>query len=475
MNKIAQYVHGEKAMQVSNLIQSGSGIQPPPAGTATVNSGTEQTSNTTASAADTLSITSNKIMISQQVVTQQIEIALEIKSPVNYITQGSGSDDHEARLADDVTKKIHDEKASHSDDMSDEDSHLAAVKSVRIKVAQGFESAKISLTQIGIMDKAVESNVEQTRTRIDAVINQAANLPTNEAGSTQTPVNVETTAINTASASRELTSSFQVTTREGDIVTLNFNRSQAITAGSVESSEGSLIYAGSASSTQLEFSVQGELNEHESESIKKVVERISELAKKMFNGKISAAMEKLGEFKMDTKHLAGMSLSMSSSVTYQSMSVYTQVSNIPVESAPTASEISPSNTTAVATPAITPVNNSSQATSSVSSSGQVNVQSVVTEPAAVQVARETSQIVSEAVVSNAFENPYADIRNLFTQIVDMFASEHSNIGDDHKDFVSDLFKELVDKLEDDDDRHNEHDDDRDDDDDFEEGENSLAA
>ncbi|MCF6194868.1 MAG: DUF5610 domain-containing protein, partial [Kangiellaceae bacterium] len=158
-------------MQVSNLIQSGSGIQPP-VGTTTVNGSTEQVSNTTAPS-DTLSITSNKIQISQQIVTQQIEIALEIKSPVNSVSQDS-DDDHDARLVNDVVKKIHDEKSSSAKNLTDEESHQAAVKSVSVKVAQGFQSAKISLNNLGIVDSTVEANIEQTRSRIDAAINQVA-------------------------------------------------------------------------------------------------------------------------------------------------------------------------------------------------------------------------------------------------------------------------------------------------------------
>lgn len=73
-----------------------------------------------------------------------------------------------------------------------------------------------------------------------------------------------------------------------------------------------------------------------------------------------------------------------------------------------------------------------------------------TEPAGstvVQIAGETTAVVSEAVASNMFENPFNEIRKLFAQIADMFTFEHSDITDDHKDFVSELFEDIVDKLE----------------------------
>jgi hypothetical protein len=446
-------------MQVSNLIQSGSGIQPP-VGTATVNGSTEQVSNTT-SPSDTLSIASNKIQISQQIVTQQIEIALEIKSPVNSVSQNN-DDDHDARLVNEVVKKIHDEKASNTKNVTNEESHQAAVKSVSVKVAQGFQSAKVSLNNLGIVDNAVETSIEQTRTRIDAAINQIPSTVTGEAGNAAVPAEVETTTFNSVSATRDLTSSFQITTKEGDVVTLDFSRSQSITAGSVEGSEGSIVYAGSASSTQLDFSVQGELSEDESESIKEVVENINELAKKLFKGKIGAAMEKLGELKIDTEYLAGMSLSMSSSISYQAVSAYTQVSRIPGEGTQVNPDLAQSGTTTP--PVQAPVNNNadnSQVDPAITATGPVDTQNTLTEPAVVQVARETSELVDKTIASDIFKNPFGEIRSMFAQIVDMFSIEQSDTGDDHKDFVSKLFEDIVDKLEEN--HHDNHDDDSDED------------
>lgn len=435
-------------MQITNTTQPSSGVQAPVTTAAAVRGNTGQSSSIADSTADTVSITANKIMIAQQLVTQQVDIALEIKSPMTYASHDS-DDDHADNLVNKIIQKIHHEKASNDDDLSDEDKHLAAVKSVQVKVAQGFESATFAMTRLGVMDDSVATNVEQTRSRVDAAINQVASQPAGDVGS----ANVETATVNMVSAKRELASSLQITTREGDVVTLNFNRSQAVTAGSAEGAGGSLAYAGAASSSLIEFSVQGDLSEKESKSISKVVKRINQLAEKLFSGKTGAAMEKLSELKINTKHLASMSLSMSSSISYQAVSAYVQVSHLPVESS-------------------TAVTQSSVAQSPVPSEGPSKVITpeapalpvTPAEPAGssvVQVAQETAEVVSEVVASDIFEDPFKEIRNLFAQIADMFSFEHHNVKHEHKNFMSELFKDMVDKLEDDHGEDHDHDSDED--------------
>ena len=59
-------------MQVTNLTQPDPGVQAPVATATAVSGNSEQLSNATAPVADTLSITSNKIMVARQVVTQQV-------------------------------------------------------------------------------------------------------------------------------------------------------------------------------------------------------------------------------------------------------------------------------------------------------------------------------------------------------------------------------------------------------------------
>lgn len=415
---------------------------------------TEASSNSTQAAssvepsADTLSITSSKSIIVQQVVTQQLEIALEINSNAALMNHADYdyNDEHQTdELANKVIQKIHDEQTSNADGLSYDESHSLAVQSVRVKVEQAFEQVRTVLSRLGVMDESAANNVEQRRSQLNQAIDQEAATST-----------VGTTMVNAASANRELSTALQVTTRDGDIVTINISRSQGLLAGSIESSNGSLAYAGRSSSLQLEISVQGELSEEESESIRKVVEHVNELANKMFNGKTGDAMEKLSEFEINTKQLASMSLNMSSSISYAAVSAYTQVSRLPVD-----------------TPAVSPAlsqnvaltNNSSPAASN-TGYNQHGVQDGVKlsavkqtstpvpasqdKPAAftaVQIVQQATDIVNNVVATENFENPFKEISKLFAKIADMFAFENSHITTGHKDFVKELFNDVVDGFE----------------------------
>lgn len=402
-----------------------------------------QITSSSAPSADTLTITSSKSIIVQQVITQQVEIALQINSPAASTNKHDHDEDDDSaldHLASKVKQKIHDEKTSHSKGMPDEDSHAAAVKTVSMQVEQGFKKAETVLNKFGIMDDSAANNVEQARSLINQVIEQ-------EVATTS----VETSMVNAANATRELSSALQVTTRDGDIVTINISQSQSLEAASAVSNNSSLAYAGASSSLQLNVSIQGELSEKERESINKVVERVNEIAEKLFSGKTGAAMKKLSEFEINTQQLADMSLNMSSKISYAAVSAYTQVSRITSDT--TANSTSLSQAAVVANSSSPSVSNTdtNQNVADVNASEQTPpVQTLPSESVTLtgmQAVHETAEVVNEVSQSDVFENPHKEIRKLFTMIADMFSFEHHNIKDEQKHFVKELFRNIMDSFE----------------------------
>lgn len=501
-------------MQVANLVIN-HGLQTPVPISTTTNNDREPLSTTTSSKSDTVSLTASKSYITKQVITQQVDIALQIKNPVhnnhNNVNHRDDEQGHMERLIDKVVKKVHNERSQRAEQQSERNAHSAAVKSVKVKVAQSFENANMELNRLGVMDKTVAEEVVKVHSQVEAAIdkvksqptgqsigqsigqstNQQATLPNSQsssvAASEKLSASVETSSMNAVSTKRDLTSSMQLTTREGDVVTLNFNRSQAAVAGSAEKPEGSHVYAGSASSSMIDFSVQGELSNKESKSIMRVVERVNQLAEKLLSGNTGAAMEKLGEFKINSKQLASMSLSMSSSISYHAVSAYTQVSQIssersvvtnestqqsaPVQqaaSAPVSSKANNNNSQAVSansTPVAAPVRAPSKAPVQASTPERVQLSTptpirasvpaqtksfeVPTQPAtiAVQAVKQTAEVVEEVVAADVFDNPFDEIRNLFAQIMKIFDFDNSNAMDNHTGLVSNLFNDIVDEIE----------------------------
>ena len=421
-------------MEITNFAQPATTqnpvIQGSGSGTTALSSNNNPVVNTITVPTDSFSITSRKSIVVQQVVTQQVEIALNINSTGS--TTGPAGDSPD-QLINTVLQKIDDEISDkESDDSSDDDHHAAVVRDVSVKVEQGFQQATTVLNRMGILDESTKSDVEQTRLQVNDAIGQAGNaLPSVTAS-------VETASLNAMDASRELSSSIQITTQDGDVVTIDLIRSQSLSAGNLETADISITYVNASSSSQLSISVQGELSEKESESIREVVKRINKMAEKLLDGKTGAAMEKLSELEINTKQLASMSLSMSSSISYAAVSAYTQVSNISVEpAAVTAPVVSPvvENTPTVTTAPVAEQTTASQTESSTA--------------VAVSLTQETAKEVGEIADSDDFENPFKEIRKLFANIADgIMKHDNHHVSEDHNDFIKQLFEDVVEMVED---------------------------
>lgn len=440
MLKKHSYSAEDNSMFVNSVAQPS-----PSTNTQTPLRNTEVTNNTTTnSTSDSLSITSTRTAIAMKVITQHVEMSLEINNPVMHIKKSRHDDNHHHgshadKLADKVIQKFHHEKSSHHKGIPEKARHAEAANTVRLQVARGFESATLALSKLGIMDNSVENDVAQTRAQLDTTINQVADTPV-DSPKTEVPVSdVKRTTTNMVSTARSMSTALQITTKDGDTVTVNFSRSEIMIAGNAESEEGSVVYAGFSSSSQIGINIEGDLNKKESKSIEKIVNRVTKLAEKMFNGNVGDAMQKLGNLKINPKSLASMSLSMSSSIAYQAVSTYSETSRIPNDDAVTtqnAIQTSPGATTALAAGGIED-NSQADTTSPVEPAGQTAAQTV----------QETADVVNTTVEENALENPYQTIQNLFSQITNMIYSGQQNITESHKSFVSELFNSIVENVE----------------------------
>lgn len=96
--------------------------------------------------------------------------------------------------------------------------------------------------------------------------------------------------------------SFSVTTKEGDVVTINASASQ----GRVKTDSGDQI----SSSDHLEYSIEGDLSDEEKQAIHSLFERIQTLASDFFNGDLDKAFSAAQELGFDNNVIAGYSLSI---------------------------------------------------------------------------------------------------------------------------------------------------------------------
>ncbi len=420
--------------------------------------------STGSSESDTLTLTSTNIVVARQILTEQIDIALDIKSRPSSLNYSEDDSEHLSNaafgqdLTNKVMQKIQDE-SSHDGDHDDEH-HANVVKTVSLQVAQGFEEATSVINRLGVIDEAVASDVAQTRAQVDQVIDQQAAAPAQQSNS---PVISETaTAVAAATATtQEFSSSLQVTTREGDLVTINFTRSQELIVGNAISGNSLASYMEASSNMQLDFSVQGDLNKKESESIRKVVEQVNELARKVMDGKIGAALERLDEFKINVHQLADVALTMSRSITHQAIGVYAQIGEM---AAASSSDAPASNAAGAETGMAVSVGNSSVVASTASVFDTVPVDRTAApqspqEPAATTVSQlvlEATDVITGAQLSGGFENPLKEVTKLFFNATDLMSIDNDQVSKNHSHLVKELFKDLVERLDDDHHDHHQH-------------------
>ncbi len=309
----------------------------------------------------------------------------------------------------------------------------------------GNLSASISQSLFNVV-----SVTRQTALPVEQTTEQPANdeVALNDAG-TSTSV----TTFGGVSASRKLASSLQLTTAEGDVVTVQLSRSQSQAAGSVNTDNNTLAFAGASSSSQISINIEGELNEKESKAIEHVIKRVNKLAEKLFEGKIGAAFGKLQSLDVNTKQLSGIALNMSSSLSLTAVSAYSQVSAISDEpvSAPATETLAGADVSS--SPAIDSASTSTSPTQAEAAQAEA-----VQQPAAevaTQAVQEAGQLVNETADTEVFDNPFTEIRKLFTTIADSFAAMNQAISEQQNDFIKRLFNDVVDRVEAD--REDDHD------------------
>ena len=232
------------------------------------------------------------------------------------------------------------------------------------------------------------------------------------------------------SASRELDSTLQLTTAEGDTVTVNLSRNQTVTAGRASNADGEAGFAGSASGTQISIRIEGELNEEESEAIEEVIEDVAKLAARLYSGEVTSAFARLQKLDVDAEQLTGIALSLSSRYAYTAVSTYTGVSATTAAvagSAPSATPVSAEAPPAAVTAEAAPV-------------AALPASPAETATGAVQQARQT---VAGIAAGNVLDNPFASIRQLFAGLAEALSAVNPDIDEDQDAFVKQLLDGVI--------------------------------
>ncbi len=400
-----------------------------------------------------LSINLDKIAVTRQVISQQIDISLQLNSTTQDV---SPSDEYDQGFSADLTNKVINKIYDDSDSAHP---NASVISAVQIQVENSFEQSTVILNELGILDNTVDGILTSTQAQIDQSINQ---LPSDNSALnttiTQLSATTETETYDASNAVNELTSSLELITKDGDVVTINLSLSESSSIEHYQNNDSSTLIGSSATNSQLSFEVVGNLNENEMESIEKVIERVSELTEKLFNGEIHDAMEELSELKFDPEQLAGLSLDISRNTSYEAINAYQQVSQLTIDTTSTSqiqsenSKLTSTNSAPQASTTDSTLTNESTSTnnaSSVVNSTNSEADSFLTteKPATltlVDISSEIGSIIKDVTLTSNLKDAVSDSKKLFNQFADLFSHDTTN---DVEHFIKELLNATFNKLD----------------------------
>jgi len=199
-------------------------------------------------------------------------------------------------------------------------------------VDRGIDEANDVLGGLGLLTKEVKQGIAQARDLIYDGI-EGKSPSTNLIEASQSFRQVEKQGFQ-----------LDIKTKDGDAVTIRFNQvdKQAFDSSYRRTDEGESlsIQQGYLSSSQLSFSVEGELDEEELESINRFIKEVNKVADTFFDGDTQAAFERGLELGFDTEQIASFALKLNHNVTSVATASYRQVSEQDAPQLPGADQLS---------------------------------------------------------------------------------------------------------------------------------------
>ncbi|MDY6977941.1 MAG: DUF5610 domain-containing protein [Pseudomonadota bacterium] len=310
--------------------------------------GLQQAAEFSKQQAASVSVSSSQTSIGLRVVSSNINQALEIDGQKpqetkekNLEEKSSGLFDFE-KVARNVLKFVGSVIRGAADGGASDEKLTGLFSQAREGVSRGFAMAEKDLA--GFMNEEIEQGITKSRDLIDTGIND---LETDIFGRQQ-PNAVQLSSLEALTASDEKSGSLVIRTKDGDEVSFSFESlrsfqasqklnfqaqaSQDLSGGNGELNENgfSASYSQQTSYQYYErsgisFSLKGELDEDELESIADLVGQVQDLADTFYSGDIDKAFEEALSLGFDDKELVGYALQLNRTTQTEVLKTYENI------------------------------------------------------------------------------------------------------------------------------------------------------
>lgn len=191
---------------------------------------------------------------------------------------------------------------------------------VKQGVEEGFAQARDALDQLGLLNDAQSANLEDAYATIQDGLSKLEK--------SLNPVN--TTQVQTQGVAAQISQSaeIEIVTQEGDVVKIRLaesaSMSQSIAHVKQNGQAATTFESSSESSSDFSISIEGDLNEDEQKSLKKLLKQIDKVGKEFFSDNIQGAFKQAQKIGLDTEQLASFSMNLSMEKSVQAISTYQQ-------------------------------------------------------------------------------------------------------------------------------------------------------
>ncbi|AXT39172.1 DUF4367 domain-containing protein [Alteromonas sp. BL110] len=310
--------------------------------------GLQQAAEFSKQQAASVSVSSSQTSIGLRVVSSNLSQALEIDGQKpqetkekNLEEKSSGLFDFE-KVARNVLKFVGGVIRGAADGGASEEKLNGLFSQAREGVSRGFAMAEKDLA--GFMNDEIEQGITKSRDLIDTGIDD---LETDIFGRQQ-PNAVQLSSLEALAASDEKSGSLVIRTKDGDEVSFSFESLRSFQASQQinfqaqapqDQSDGNGEQSGSGFSASysqqtsyqyyersgISFSLKGELDEEELDSIADLVGQVQDLADTFYSGDIDKAFEEALSLGFDDKELVGYALQLNRTTQTEVLKTYENI------------------------------------------------------------------------------------------------------------------------------------------------------
>ena len=310
--------------------------------------GLQQAAEFSKQQAASVSVSSSQTSIGLRVVSSSLNQALEIDGQKPQATKEKNIEEKSSSLFDfekvarNVLKFVGGVIRGAADGGASDEKLNGLFSQAREGVSRGFAMAEKDLA--GFMNEEIEKGMVRSRDLIDTGINDLES----DIFGRQQPNAVSLSSLNAVAASDEKSGSLLIRTKDGDEVSFSFESlrsfqasqqlnfqaqvSQEQSGGSGEQGENNFTasYQQQASYQYYErsgisFSLKGELDADELESIADLVGQVQDLADTFYSGDIDKAFEEALSLGFDDKELVGYALQLNRTTQTEVLKTYENI------------------------------------------------------------------------------------------------------------------------------------------------------